>query len=85
MIDETPDQAKYHRRAAALVVHMLDDNDDGIRAVMMDTLEEGEYSIVRLPMAVVTLLTDEFPHLLGRVGNLRERLLEYARIEASGD
>ncbi|QBJ94979.1 hypothetical protein ERC79_02615 [Rhodococcus sp. ABRD24] len=85
MIDETPDQAKYHRRAAALVVHMLDDNDDGIRAVMMDTLEEGEYSIVRLPMAVVTLLTDEFPHLLGRVGNLRERLLGYARIEASGD
>ncbi|MFG1785683.1 hypothetical protein ACGFIU_24890 [Rhodococcus oryzae] len=84
MLDETPDQAKYHRRAAALIVHMLDDNDEGIKAVMMDTLEEGDQSAVRLPMAVVTLLTDEFPHLLGRVGKFRERLLEYARIEVSG-
>lgn len=85
MLDETPDQAKYHRRAAALIVHMIDDDDEGIKAVMMDTLEEGDHSIVRLPMAVVTLLTDEFPHLLGRVGNFRDRLLEYARIEAAGD
>ncbi|MHA4852447.1 hypothetical protein L1080_023335 [Rhodococcus sp. MSC1_016] len=84
MIYETPDQAKYHRRAAALVVHMIDDNDDGIRAVMDDTLAEGTYGAVRFPMAVVTLLTDEFPQLWGSREKLRERLLEYARIEATG-
>ncbi|MDV8065538.1 hypothetical protein R4P64_03370 [Rhodococcus sp. IEGM 1366] len=77
-----PVQSQYfadNRRAAALFVHWLDDNDDGMKQILHEALELNR--LVFLPLAVMKIAVNLHPDLLTKTPEIREWLLELAYSE----
>jgi len=67
------------RRAASLLAHWLDDNDDGLKQVMMEARELNREQF--LIMALLNLTFDLNPSILRKVDKIRARALEMAHAE----
>lgn len=67
------------RRAAGLMLHWLDDNDAGMKQVLMESgdLNRDPFLI----MALLNLTLDLFPDLFAKSPEIHERLLEMAYAE----
>lgn len=67
------------RRAAALLVHWLDDNADGQKQVLMEADSQDRTPF--LIYSILNLVLDTCPVLISKAPEIRERLLSLAYSE----